>query len=84
MASGRWERRSLGGAAWKRRGGRWREEDQVEARLAVKEPGPLTRGSLGLDGPPPQGQLAQHHVAAAPPDLEDAPQQSLPGRRPRL
>lgn len=41
-------------------------------------PGPLTRGALGLDGPPPQGPLTQNHVAAAPPDLEDAPQQSPP------
>lgn len=44
----------------------------------------LTRGALRLDGPPPQGPLAQHHVAAAPPDLEDAPEQNLLGRRLRL
>lgn len=47
-------------------------------------PGPLTRGALGLDGPPPQGPLTQNHVAAAPPDLEDAPQQSPVGRCLRL
>lgn len=36
---------------------------------------PLTRRELGLDAPPPQGPLAQHHVAAFPLDLEDAPKQ---------
>lgn len=60
------------------------EEERVEAQLEAKGPGPLTRGALGLDGPPPQGPLAQHHVAAAPPDLEDAPKQNLPGGRLRL
>lgn len=39
--------------------------------------GPLTCGALGLDGLPPQGPLAQHHIAAVPTDLEDAPEQNL-------
>lgn len=43
--------------------------------------GPRTCETLGADGPPPQGPLAQHHVAAVPPDLEDAPEQNQLGRR---
>lgn len=41
----------------------------------------LTRGAHGLDGPPPQGPLAQHHIAAVPPNFEDAPEQNLLGSR---
>jgi hypothetical protein len=41
----------------------------------------LTCRALGLNGPPAQGALAEHHVAAAPPDLEDAPEQDLLLRR---
>lgn len=37
---------------------------------------PLTRRELGLDAPPPQGPLAQHHITAFPLDLEDAPKQN--------
>ena len=37
---------------------------------------PLTSRELGLDASPPQGPLAQRHIAAFPPDLEDATQQN--------
>lgn len=37
---------------------------------------PLTGWELGLDAPPPQGPLAQHHIATFPPDLEDAQKQN--------
>lgn len=43
--------------------------------MGIRGP-PLTRRELGLDAPPPQGPLAQHHVTAFPPDLEDAPKQN--------
>lgn len=83
MASGRGRllgrRRSLARAERKRRdGGRgWRRGRRPSRDVSL---GPLTCGALGLDGPPPQGPLAQHHVAAVPPDLEDAPEQNLLGR----
>lgn len=44
----------------------------------------LTRRALWLNGPPPQCSLAQYHVTAVPPDLEDAPEQNPLGRRLRL
>lgn len=59
-------------------GGRGGRGGQEEAKARTR---PLTRGALGLNGPPPQSPFAQDHVAAAPPDLEDAPEQNLLGRR---
>lgn len=37
---------------------------------------PLTSWELGPDALPPQGPLAQRHIAAFPPDLEDASKQN--------
>lgn len=71
---------------------RWSKGARATApgRLCQRDPA-LTRGALGLNGPPLQGPFAQYHVAAAPPDLEDAPEQNriggllevLRGLRPR-